>query len=57
MELYPDTDIQETQEWIDSLNSVIESDGAERAHYLIEMMIDQARRSGSNLPYNALLHT
>ncbi|MGA0976682.1 MAG: pyruvate dehydrogenase (acetyl-transferring), homodimeric type, partial [Methylophilaceae bacterium] len=53
MELYPDTDIQETQEWIDSLNSVIESDGAERAHYLIEMMIDQARRSGSNLPYNA----
>ncbi|MGA1702801.1 MAG: pyruvate dehydrogenase (acetyl-transferring), homodimeric type, partial [Methylophilaceae bacterium] len=39
--------------WIDSLNSVIESDGAERAHYLIEMMIDQARRSGSNLPYNA----
>ena len=53
MELYPNTDIQETQEWIDSLNSVIESDGAERAHYLIEMMIDQARRSGSNLPYNA----
>jgi pyruvate dehydrogenase E1 component len=53
MELFPDTDIQETQEWIDSLNSVIESDGAERAHYLIEMMIDQARRSGSNLPYNA----
>ena len=53
MELYPDTDIQETQEWIDSLNSVIESDGAERAHYLIEMMIDQARRYGSNLPYNA----
>ena len=53
MELHPDTDIQETQEWIDSLNSVIESDGAERAHYLIEMMIDQARRSGSNLPYNA----
>jgi pyruvate dehydrogenase E1 component len=53
MDLYPDTDIQETQEWVDALNSVIESDGAERAHYLIEMMIDQARRSGSNLPYNA----
>ena len=53
MDLYPDTDIQETQEWVDALNSVIDSDGAERAHYLIEMMIDQARRSGSNLPYNA----
>ena len=48
-----DIDPIETNEWIDSLNSVIESDGAERAHYLIEMMIDQARRSGSNLPYNA----
>ncbi|MDA9642507.1 pyruvate dehydrogenase (acetyl-transferring), homodimeric type [Nitrosomonadales bacterium] len=53
MELFPDSDIQETQEWIESLNSVIETEGTERAHFLIEMMIDQARRSGSNLPYNA----
>ena len=50
---FPDSDIQETQEWIDALNSVIEADGTERAHHLIEMMIDQARRSGTNLPYNA----
>jgi pyruvate dehydrogenase E1 component len=53
MDLLPDTDIQETQEWIESLNSVIDSGGTERAHFLIEMMIDQARRSGSNLPYKA----
>ena len=53
MDLFPDNDIQETQEWIESLNSVIETEGSERAHFLIEMMIDQARRSGSNLPYNA----
>ena len=53
MDLFPDSDIQETQEWIESLNSVIETEGSERAHFLIEMMIDQARRSGSNLPYNA----
>ena len=53
MGLFPDSDIQETQEWIESLNSVIETEGTERAHFLIEMMIDQARRSGSNLPYNA----
>ena len=53
MDLFPDNDIQETQEWIDSLNSVIDTEGSERAHFLIEMMIDQARRSGSNLPYNA----
>ena len=53
MDLLPDSDIQETQAWIESLNSVIETEGTERAHFLIEMMIDQARRSGSNLPYNA----
>src|SRR6056300_1046935 len=53
MDFFPDHDIQETQEWLESLNSVIEAHGTERAHFLIEMMIDQARRSGSNLPYNA----
>ena len=53
MDFFPDTDNQETQEWLDSLTSVIDAEGTERAHFLIEMMIDQARRSGSNLPYNA----
>ena len=53
MDFFPDTDNQETQEWLDSLSSVIDAEGTERAHFLIEMMIDQARRSGSNLPYNA----
>jgi len=48
-----DNDELETQEWIEALNSVIDAEGSERAHFLIEMMIDQARRSGSNLPYNA----
>ncbi len=48
-----ETDPQETQEWLDALRSVIENEGTERAHFLLEAMIDQARRSGSNLPYNA----
>lgn len=48
-----ETDAQETQEWLDALASVIETEGTERAHFLLEAMIDQARRSGSNLPYNA----
>jgi pyruvate dehydrogenase E1 component len=48
-----ETDAQETQEWLDALTSVIENEGTERAHFLLEAMIDQARRSGSNLPYNA----
>ncbi len=49
----PDIDNQETQEWLDALNTVIETEGVERAHFLIESMIDQARRSGANLPYKA----
>jgi pyruvate dehydrogenase E1 component len=53
MDLSLDNDELETQEWIEALNSVIDAEGTERAHFLIEMMIDQARRSGSNLPYNA----
>lgn len=48
-----ETDAQETQEWLDALLSVIENEGTERAHFLLEAMIDTARRSGSNLPYNA----
>jgi len=49
----PDIDSQETQEWLDALMSVIENEGHERAHYLLEAMIDKARRTGANLPYNA----
>jgi len=49
----PDIDSQETQEWLDALTAVIENEGTARAHYLLEAMIDKARRSGSNLPYNA----
>ena len=48
-----DIDAIETQEWIDALESVIEHEGVERAHYLLEQMIDKARRSGANLPYSA----
>ena len=48
-----ETDAQETQEWLEALSAVIENEGTERAHFLLEAMIDQARRSGANLPYNA----
>jgi len=49
----PDIDNVETQEWLDALAAVIEAEGVERAHFLMEKMIDQARRSGINLPYSA----
>ena len=49
----PDIDPQETQEWLDALKAVLEQEGSERAHYLLERLIDKARRSGTNLPYSA----
>src|SRR5512135_272868 len=48
-----DTDPQETQEWLDALDAVLELEGAERAHFLLEQLIDKARRSGAHLPYSA----
>jgi pyruvate dehydrogenase E1 component len=49
----PDIDPQETQEWLDSLEAVLENEGVERAHFLLERLIDKARRSGAYLPYSA----
>ncbi len=48
-----DIDPQETREWKEALEEVIERDGPERAHYLIEALVEKARRSGAYLPYNA----
>jgi len=48
-----DNDPLETQEWIDSLEAVLETEGLERAHFLLEKLIDKARRSGAYLPYKA----
>jgi len=48
-----DNDPIETQEWLEALEAVLEEEGAERAHYLLEKLIDMARRSGAHLPYKA----
>ena len=48
-----DADPQETREWQEALASVIEREGAERAHFLIQQMIAQAREEGINIPYSA----
>ncbi len=48
-----DIDSLETHEWIEALEAVIEHEGIERAHFLLEQMIDKARRRGANLPYSA----
>ena len=47
---YQDPDEQETSEWIEALHSVIENEGPERAHYLMERMADvQAKGHQSSL--------
>jgi pyruvate dehydrogenase E1 component len=48
-----DVDALETQEWVDALVAVIEHEGVERAHFLLEQLIDKTRRSGANLPFSA----
>ncbi|SFL06812.1 pyruvate dehydrogenase E1 component [Nitrosomonas aestuarii] len=53
MESQPDIDPQETQEWLDALESVLVNEGPERAHFLLERLVEKARRSGTYLPYSA----
>ena len=48
-----DTDSQETQEWLEAMAAVIEHEGIERAHFLLEKLIEEARHAGANLPYSA----
>ncbi|MCL4744089.1 MAG: pyruvate dehydrogenase (acetyl-transferring), homodimeric type [Burkholderiaceae bacterium] len=48
-----DVDPAETGEWLDALEAVIDREGPDRAHFLIESLIDKARRSGAFIPYSA----
>ncbi|MBQ0723814.1 MAG: pyruvate dehydrogenase (acetyl-transferring), homodimeric type [Cycloclasticus sp.] len=48
-----DIDPQETQEWLDALESVIEQEGEQRAHYLLETLIAKARLAGAEIPFSA----
>jgi len=46
-----DADPAETREWLESIDSVLKTQGSERAHYLLERIIDFTRRSGAYLPF------
>lgn len=48
-----DVDPQETQEWLGALEAVLEEEGVDRAHYLLESLIEKARRNGAHLPYDS----
>ncbi|MAV64603.1 MAG: pyruvate dehydrogenase (acetyl-transferring), homodimeric type [Pelagibacteraceae bacterium TMED124] len=49
---HKDSDSQATLDWIESLDSVIKFEGIERAHYIIEKLIEYSRRNGVRLPYS-----
>ncbi len=48
----PDVDHEETQEWIDSIDGLINAQGEQRARYLLMAMERRARERGVQLPGN-----
>ncbi len=48
-----DSDSQETREWIDALSAVIANEGPERAHFLIEELLEHARQNSIDMPFSA----
>ena len=51
-ETYTDIDPQETQEWLAALDAVLEREGAERAHFLLEQLLDEAHDYGTTIPFS-----
>jgi pyruvate dehydrogenase E1 component len=45
-----DIDADETRDWLDSLDSVVRADGADRARFLVERLVEQAGRVGASPP-------
>ncbi len=48
---FDDIDPTETQEWLESIDSVLRTHGPERAHFLLDRLIAHTRRSGAYLPF------
>ena len=48
-----DLDPAETREWLDALDSVMAFEGADRAFFLLDEVIEEARRKGAPVPYCA----
>ncbi len=53
MDMNSDYDPQETNEWLDALRGVLANEGPDRAHFLIEQLIGEARRAGAFVPFSA----
>ena len=48
-----DLDPQETLEWIEAMEAIVERDGHERAQFLLRQLADKAILSGAGSPYSA----
>ena len=46
----PDTDPEETREWLDSLDAVVNASGGQRGRYLLRRLLDRADELGMGLP-------
>jgi len=47
-----DADALETREWLEALDAVVEHEGPERAYFLLERLIDEARQAGVDVPFS-----
>lgn len=45
-----DIDALETKEWLEALESVVRAEGVERAQFLLEQVLEQARLEGVDMP-------
>ncbi len=50
MHQLPDTDPGETQEWLDSLDAVVDASGKNRARYLLSRLLERAQQSQVSFP-------
>src|SRR3979409_1260629 len=48
---FEDIDPIETQEWLESIDSVMRAQGPERAHFLLAKLVGFTRRCGASLPF------
>jgi pyruvate dehydrogenase E1 component len=48
-----DRDPQETREWLEALQAILDREGPERAHFLLEALQEKARLSGAYIPFSA----
>jgi pyruvate dehydrogenase E1 component len=55
MTQHSDANPEETKEWLDALQSVIDEEGIERAHYLINQLNDSAIRTRRYVPISSVV--